>query len=230
LNLPDKIQSINLSGEELYLLPEKALYSSRHKTLLAADIHLGKVGHFRLAGIALPGGLAEADLITLDKILNEYDIENIMILGDLFHSGVNYDMNLFAKWRRKNESLEVNLVKGNHDILSDEIYNYFNIKIYKKNYMWNKILLTHQPLGNDLELNGCDYVLCGHVHPAVRLVGKGKQSIKLPCFFFGERQGILPAFGAFTGKCVLKPKAKERVYVISGDSTVIYINKFNAKC
>jgi DNA ligase-associated metallophosphoesterase len=224
LNSNCRKQTINLFGEELYLLPEKALYSPFHKTLLAADIHLGKVGHFRQAGIALPGGLAEADLITLDKLLNEFETQHIIILGDLFHSGINYDINLFTTWREKHKSLNINLVKGNHDILSDEIYNYFDIILHKKYFLWNKILLTHQPLGNGLELNGCDYVLCGHVHPAVRLIGKGKQSIKLPCFFFGEKQGILPAFGAFTGKWIIRPRASERVYAISSESNVINLN------
>jgi len=216
-------QVININEEELYMLPEKALYSLKHKTLLAADMHLGKVGHFRQAGIALPCGLAEADLLTLDNILKEHKVEHIIILGDLFHSGVNFDMNLFSAWREKHSGIQIDLVKGNHDILSDEIYNYFNINIYDKYFLWNSILLTHEPLSDSLQLNGCDYVLCGHVHPAVRLIGKGKQSVKLPCFYFGEKQGILPAFGEFTGGFVVKPKPKEKVYVISEGLTVIYL-------
>lgn len=219
----DNSQIINIQGEELILLPEKALYCPKHKTLLAADLHLGKVGHFRQAGIALPGELAESDLLTLDNILNEFAVEHIIFLGDLFHSSVNFDMNLFSAWREKHGDIRIDLIKGNHDILSDEIYNHFDINIHMKYFLWNSILLTHEPMSNELQLSGCDYVLCGHVHPAVRLVGKGRQSVKLPCFYFGEKQGILPAFGEFTGGYLIKPKPKEKVYVISEGSTVIYI-------
>lgn len=219
----ESYQVYNIHGEELYLLPEKALYSPKHKTLLAADLHLGKVGHFRQAGIAIPGELAEADLLTLDNIISDHDIEQIIILGDLFHSGVNFDMNLFASWRDKNKDIQIDLVKGNHDVLTGEVYSYFNINTYKKYYLWQNILLTHEPMSNDLQLAGCNYVLCGHVHPAVRLVGRGRQSVKLPCFFFGEKQGILPAFGEFTGGFVVKPKPKEKVFVISEGTTVIFM-------
>ncbi len=55
----------------------------------------------------------------------------------------------------------------------------------------------------------------GHVHPGVRLQGKGKQSLSLPCFHFTEKQCIMPAFGEFTGKFIIKPNGKDRVYVIA---------------
>jgi hypothetical protein len=42
----------------------------------------------------------------------------------------------------------------------------------------------------------------------------GKQSLRLPCFFFEERGGILPAFGDFTGLFTLKAKAQNKVYLI----------------
>ena len=48
------IYKIELFGEKLDLLPQKAIYYPQHKTLLAADLHLGKAGHFRNAGIAVP--------------------------------------------------------------------------------------------------------------------------------------------------------------------------------
>ena len=197
------------------MLPYKAIYIEKHKTLIASDIHLGKVGHFRNAGIAIPGGLAEADLITLDKIIKELDVNELFVLGDLFHSGVNYDVRLFDAWRDVHHSIDINLVKGNHDIMSDEIYSHFEIRLHKKYFLWNRFLFTHKPMDEEVQLNGCDYVFCGHVHPGVRLVGKAKQSLSLPCFHFNEKQCILPAFGEFTGKHIIKPSSRDRVYVVA---------------
>ena len=197
------------------MLPYKAIYIEKHKTLIASDIHLGKVGHFRNAGIAIPGGLAEADLITLDKIIKELEVNELFVLGDLFHSGVNYDVRLFDAWRDVHHSIDINLVKGNHDIMSDEIYSHFEIRLHKKYFLWNRFLFTHKPMDEEVQLNGCDYVFCGHVHPGVRLVGKAKQSLSLPCFHFNEKQCILPAFGEFTGKHIIKPSSRDRVYVVA---------------
>ncbi|MDX1667527.1 MAG: hypothetical protein R3350_09870, partial [Saprospiraceae bacterium] len=64
------------------------------------------------------------------------------------------------------------------------------------------------------------YNLAGHVHPSVFLRGAGRQRLKLPCFYFGEDKGILPAFGYFTGSAVLHPGKKDRIYVIANDSVI----------
>ena len=57
----------------------------------------------------------------------------------------------------------------------------------------------------------------GHVHPGVKLGG-----MRLPCFWFGERVAILPAFGKFTGLHVMRPGSQpgERVYAV-GPGAVI---------
>lgn len=99
--------------------------------------------------------------------------------------------------------------------MSDQVYSNFDIKTYKKYFLWERFLFTHKPADEDIILNGCDYIFSGHVHPGVRLQGKGKQSLSLPCFHFTEKQCIMPAFGEFTGKFIIKPNGKDRVYVIA---------------
>jgi len=44
----------NLLNQDLLLLPQKAIYWQQQKALIVADVHFGKVGHFRKAGIAVP--------------------------------------------------------------------------------------------------------------------------------------------------------------------------------
>jgi metallophosphoesterase superfamily enzyme len=63
-------------------------------------------------------------------------------------------------------------------------------------------------------------VLAGHLHPAVALGGPGRQRERLPCFLFGPRRGILPAFGSFTGAATVRPTAGERVFVVAGDEVL----------
>ena len=41
-------------------------------------------------------------------------------------------------------------------------------------------------------------------------------SMRLPCFWFGEKYGVLPAFGDFTGTHRIKPKKGDQVYVCAG--------------
>jgi metallophosphoesterase superfamily enzyme len=52
--------NLTLRGEELTLLPQKAVYFKKQRTLLAADLHIGKSSLFRKEGIPVPAELAVA--------------------------------------------------------------------------------------------------------------------------------------------------------------------------
>jgi metallophosphoesterase superfamily enzyme len=55
------------------------------------------------------------------------------------------------------------------------------------------------------------------LHPAVQLFGKGKQVFTLPCYYFGETNGILPAFGSFTGKAIIALEPESKVFAVAGN-------------
>ena len=59
------------------------------------------------------------------------------------------------------------------------------------------------------------YNLAGHIHPAIKLKGKARQSLRVPCFYFGNENGILPAFGNFTGTASINIKKTDNVFVIA---------------
>lgn len=66
------------------------------------------------------------------------------------------------------------------------------------------------------------YVLAGHVHPAVMLREASGLTLRLPCFYFTEHYGLLPAFGRFTGTHALRPTPGGRVYVL-GEGEVMAV-------
>jgi uncharacterized protein len=53
-----------------------------------------------------------------------------------------------------------------------------------------------------------------------RLRGRGKQSLKLPCFWFQGRVGVLPAFSSFTGGATIYPGVDDRVFAVTGEQVV----------
>ena len=59
----------------------------------------------------------------------------------------------------------------------------------------------------------------GHLHPAVRLSGTAKQSLRLPCFWLGENFMVMPAFGRFTGAKSIRPEKTDTIYAI-GDGEI----------
>lgn len=216
-------KAINIRNCRFWLLPEKAIYWQKKKMLMIADLHIGKSGHFRKHGIPVPGDINSSNIDKMNRLVQKVEPEHLIILGDLFHSRANKEWEQFQAWRKKQPKLEVSLVIGNHDILPSSIYHSSRINLFKKLTV-GPFLLIHDlnqlPSNKDTSEG---YVLSGHIHPAVRLRGKGRQSMKLPCFYFGSNEGILPAFGHFTGTHVIEPRKGEKVYTIA-DSRILDMN------
>lgn len=208
-----------LLNQDLLLLPQKAIYWKQEKTLIAADVHLGKVGHFRKAGIAVPRDMEQSELAVLSDLIDEHKPEKIIFLGDFFHSDMNSDWDWFILWRSQFPKLEVILVKGNHDIIDDSYYHQLNIRLHD-HLLIEPFLMLHHPLTIEEQQNAGGYAFCGHIHPGVRLVGRGRQQITLPCFAFGERQAILPSFGKFTGRVAIRSNKTDRMFAIAKDNVI----------
>lgn len=62
-------------------------------------------------------------------------------------------------------------------------------------------------------------VLCGHLHPVVRIPTlAGRHTLRRPCFFLDASGCLhLPAFGSFTGGHPVDPRPGERVFVDTVD-------------
>ncbi len=200
-----------VAEEELWLLPDRAIYWPTQKTLLIADAHLGKSSHFRKAGLAVPATVAHADIDRIKKLVHITGSERVIFLGDLFHSDVNTEWLLFEELISYCSTCEFVLIKGNHDILPETIYSGSSLKIVDQELSIYPFLLTHHPPA-PANTRTTYYTLCGHIHPGVSLVGKGGLQQNMACFYFGLHYGILPAFGKFTGFHKLKPKSADAVF------------------
>jgi len=209
------IASVVIKGEELLLLSAKAVYWPSAKLLLAADLHLGKTTHFRKAGIAVPDQPATETLNRLKQTAELYDAEQIVIIGDLFHSDPNAEWQLFSEWHAK-LNIPIKLITGNHDKLLFASQPQTDTELCGDELIVPPFVFQHHP--NETEDNRSYYRIAGHIHPGYSLRGKARQRLILPCFCVEEHQIILPAFGSFTGKEIIEPKAEARYFVIAGNT------------
>lgn len=209
---------IEIAGEPLILLPEKAIFQERTGTLLVADAHLGKAAAFRSAAIPLPGGTTTEALLRLSSALKRTGARRLLLLGDFFHakSGrASRTLAAIADWRDRHADLPIVLVRGNHDRGSGDPPAEWRFTCCDEPLVEPPFAFRHHPA----EEKG-SYVLAGHIHPAVSLSGIGGQREKLPCFLFGDRVALLPAFGGFTGGASVRPRRGDRVYVVAEDEVV----------
>lgn len=209
---------VEVCGESLLLLPERALLWEGTATLVAADVHLGKAASFRAAAIPLPGGTTTETLLRLSGALARTGARRLLLLGDFFHarSGrASRTLAAIADWRERHPYLEVVLVRGNHDRGAGDPPKEWRFDCHDEPWTEGPFAFRHHP-----EEDGAGYVLAGHIHPAVSLFGLGRQSERLPCFLFGERLAILPSFGDFTGSASIRPRRGDRIYAVAGDEVV----------
>ncbi|RYD92444.1 MAG: ligase-associated DNA damage response endonuclease PdeM [Sphingobacteriales bacterium] len=203
-------------GQKLWLSGQRALYWEDEGLLLLSDLHLGKSGHFRKEGIAVPGAVMKEDMQRLLMLVQHFRPRKLVVVGDFFHSRANVELDLFSRWRADIAAQPIVLIRGNHDILSDEWYSANDIEVVEGSFRSGAFCLAHDPADASPGL----YTFCGHVHPGVVLNGLARQSLRLPCFYFAQDYCILPAFGRFTGLATVHPKRDETVYIIAEDKVM----------
>lgn len=207
-----------VAGERVQLLAERAIYWPRCKTLIVADLHLGKAATFRAAAIPLPAGTTGATLGRLSDALTRTGADRLIVLGDLFHARSGRSprtLQVIENWRQAHKALEILLVRGNHDLHAGDPPQEWRIRCADGPLGDGPFVYRHDPIP---ATEG--YVLAGHLHPAALLNGRGRQSLTLPCFHFAVDAGTLPAFGDFTGCAVIRPARADRIYVIAADEVI----------
>lgn len=205
---------LELSGEPVRLLPERALFWPSACTLVIADLHWGKAAAFRAAGIPIPGGATRRDLDRLDSAILRTAARRLVVLGDLFHARAGRvatrTLADLRRWRDEREGLEIQLVRGNHDHHAGDPPADLRVNCLDAPAFLPPFVLRHEP-----SVSPTGYTLAGHVHPGIVLAGRGLFRERLPCFVVGERMAVLPAFGSFTGMGMVRPEPGERVYVVA---------------
>lgn len=215
------IISTEIKDQNFEFHPVGAAFWKEEQMLLISDVHLGKISHFRKYGSAVPFKAIGRNFQQLSQVVKQFQPERICFLGDLFHSFINSEWLLFEDWV-KDQSAEIILIAGNHDVISPLKYEELGVEV-KEELTLKDFLLSHHPEERD-DL----YNICGHIHPGYRLIGRGRQVLKLPCFYKRQRQLILPAFGEFTGNYIVSPSAGEEIYAITKKEVIlVYSEKQN---
>jgi len=205
-----------IQEQNFWLSTHRSIFWEEQKTLILSDLHLGKTGHFRKAGIPVPQSVYKEDLQRLLTNLNYFKPNQLIVVGDLFHSHANLELDLFKRWRANYSGLEIHLVKGNHDILKKNWYAGCDINVIDDTLTIGDFSFTH----DQCDAHGKTYSFCGHFHPGVVVNGLGKQSLRFPCFYFTADHCILPAFGKFTGLANINPGGSDVVYAIVDDTLI----------
>jgi uncharacterized protein len=217
------VSRVAVGGIELHLLAGKAAWWPEGRTLLVADAHLGKAVSFRRLGVPVPEATTGGTLDALDALLSRHDAQRIVFLGDLLHSRHAHAPETLAAvtaWRALRPELELVLVRGNHDDRAGDPPQDWGVLCVDEPWQMPgapALALCHHP--DPAAAPDGAYVLAGHLHPCTT-VGQGIDRLRLPCFHFGARVGVLPAFGTFTGMHPIDRAPGDRVFLVADNAVL----------
>jgi uncharacterized protein len=208
--------------QQFWLTTDRTLFWEEEKALIVSDLHFGKTGHFRKSGIAVPAAVYKEDLQRLVVQIQYFQPNDLIIVGDMFHSYANRELELFLKWRSDLSDIRFRLIRGNHDVLEESWYEKAGIDLSPQTLTVHQFHFIHDITGQLEKKSGFDvktgeapsYFFSGHIHPGIRIQGAGKQSLCFPCFYFGGKYAVLPAFSRFTGIAMIYPEPEEQVFAI----------------
>lgn len=202
-------KSIPVQNETFILTNQRAVFWEKEKALIFSDLHIGKTAHFRKNGIALANHIMKSDLERLSALIEYFQPDKFIVVGDLLHAGDNSDVDEFCTWRNQYPEIEFQLIEGNHDRIS---------KALEK-----KLCLHHKTAA--MEIDGFTFIheyekkrsgfqITGHIHPGI-VLNSSVKNIRLPCFAISENQLLLPAFSEFTGLDTKNLPKKSKFFVFT---------------
>ena len=192
MNLVEK--PIVIKDQTLILTNQRALFWEQESALVLSDLHLGKTAHFRKNGIALPVDLIQEDLKRLSELILHFNPKKIIVVGDFLHAGKNSEFELFKEFKTQFPELQMILIKGNHDRISEHHFLELGISEIHNIYKKKGLVFSHENIESSSE-----FVISGHLHPGISLKSSIRKYLKFPCYIKTNHQLILPAFSSFTG-------------------------------
>lgn len=208
--------TVPIRGERLHLLPDRAIWWPRRKTLIVADLHLGKEESLHDLGVPVPSGVLDETLMRLDRLLAATGARRLVVLGDLVHrqEGLTDEVvETVTRWRERFDG-DLDLVPGNHDELVKRLPAPWRVARLAAAVLDSPFVHLHDALPH-----AGGYALGGHLHPVVRLDG-GIDRLLLPCFVVGDRRAVLPAFTRFSRGVRVLPESGDHIYAIADGAVV----------
>jgi DNA ligase-associated metallophosphoesterase len=211
------------TAPDILLLQGRAALLPTSRTLLVADLHLGKAATFRRAGIPVPEGSAQRDLERLAQLVREHDVRRLVVLGDLFHAKGGCTPQVFAEFaalRARMADTEVVLVLGNHDRAVGRLPASLGIDACLPSLDEPPFHFVHEPATGVAGPERHLFTVAGHLHPTVSIRSPSGDRLADRCFVAEPSVLVLPAFGSFTGGHRVDPTEGMRFWIARDDGVV----------
>lgn len=207
-------QQLVVCGKRFRADMSGALYWPAERALIVADLHLEKGSSFAVRGQMLPPYDTRDTLERLARVIDRYQAETVIALGDSFHDAggpSRMPADDLAKLRLMQEHCEWIWITGNHDPAGT---GHLGGHVLKEITV-EGITLRHEP--GPLHTT---HEIAGHLHPAAKVALDGL-TLRKPCFASNGLRLVMPAFGSYAGG--LNVLADPFLPVFNGDGMAVWL-------
>jgi DNA ligase-associated metallophosphoesterase len=193
-----------VGGVTVELHPSGALWLSATRTLVVADLHFEKASSFARRGQLLPPYDTAITLARLEAVVAALAPDRVIALGDSFHDrggAARLSASDAARLAALVGGRQWLWITGNHD---PEIAAHIGGG-RAADVEFGGLVFRHEPSPRPVEGE-----VCGHLHPALTVVGRGR-GVRRRCFATDGHRMVLPAFGSLAGGLDLFDQAFARV-------------------
>lgn len=190
-----RIMPARFGGKTWLLDAAGTAYLPEADWLVVSDLHLEKGSYLRCYGNPVPQLDSQATLHRLSRIINDYQPEVVICLGDSFH-----DTDSVSRMQDADKALLASLIRqvprwcwvlGNHDpAIPESVGGERHARLLQ-----DTVGLCHEP---EAHWPAAEYQLIGHFHPKAR-IRQGRHVYRGKSFLIGQKLMIMPAFGQYTG-------------------------------
>lgn len=168
---------------------DRCILFEKEKILVIGDLHLGYEKALEDEGMYLPRMNTESIRESLNRLIEKYEPEEIVLLGDIKHDFKR------AKFEGKEEvraivrlimdAAKIIIVKGNHDNYVQNIVADMGVTVV------DHVDICGYRLEHGHVDSGVRPVIIGHEHPSVKIVGALSGGLKMQCFMYARKEGVL---------------------------------------
>lgn len=199
------------------ILDEPALLFEEKKLLVIADLHIGIERELQKSGLQVPSqtNLMEQRLIS---ILQTYDVQHIVLLGDIKHNIPSSTIQERTDVQRFLETIKpygrLYVLPGNHDGNIDRLLSAEIVLYPSDGAVFEGIGFAHGHRWPRDEIMQCKRIIVSHMHPMIMLTDRLGYKTFEPCWLRGH---------------CLQNVLKEK-YPASTDPEIVIMPAFNPLC
>lgn len=185
--------------KDVFISDLHCIYLRDESAVVVSDLHLGFEEEMNLHGLFLPKLQRDHIEKMVDKILDRYNPEKLIINGDFKHE---FSRNLPQEWQdiihfidRYKDQVKLIFVRGNHDNYLLTILKRKGIEMVET-FETERYYIYHGDRDRSLR----KITILGHEHPSLVLRDQVGGTFKIPAFIYNEQSNIIvtPAMSFFS--------------------------------